>query len=339
MTDLSEFHDRTEVEELRRQLSDVQSKLRKTRNEKAALVEATMEGAKDALLALGPVPKVPAPKADRRKGGEAALWHLTDWQGAKVTTSYNSEVMKTRVMRFCDKAEKLTAIQRADHPVDECVILFGGDMVEGLFNFPSQPFEVDATLFAQFAQAARLEAEVVRRALACYREVTVIQEWGNHGRVGDKRAAVPRSDNIDRMTYELAREIVGSEPRLTWDDSDEDIQRVEIGKYRALLIHGDEVGRNGFASPTTMVGHVGKWKAGGYAWKFRDCYSGHYHNHAEWALADGLGSLYQTGSPESDNRYARDSMAAMSAATQRLHFVDPEKGRVTAQYKVELLDP
>ena len=337
--DLSEFHDLTEAEELRRQLSDVQSKLRKTRSEKAALVEATMEGAKDALLALGPVPKVRAPKPSQAKGkAEVALWHLTDWQGAKVTTSYNSEVMKERVMRFCDKAEDLTYIQRADHPVDEVVILFGGDMVEGLFNFPSQPFEVDATLFAQFAQAARLEAEVVRRALALYGKVTVIQEWGNHGRVGDKRAAVPRSDNVDRMAYELAREIVGTDSRLTWEDSEEDIQRVEIGKYRALLIHGDEVGRNGFASPTTIVGHVGKWKAGGYPWTFRDCYMGHYHNHGEWALADGKGSLYQTGSPESDNRYARDTMAAMSAATQRLHFVSPDKGRVTAQYKVELLN-
>lgn len=338
--DLTEFHDLTEAEELRRQLTDVQAKLRQTRSEKAALVEATMVGAKDALLALGPVPKVPAPKADKRKeGGEVALWHLTDWQGAKVTTSYNSEVMRERVLRFCDKAERLTAIQRAHHPVEECVILFGGDMVEGLFNFPSQPFEVDATLFAQFAQTARLEAEVVRRALGLYRKVTVVQEWGNHGRVGDKRAAVPRSDNVDRMAYELAREIVGRSERLVWEDSEEDIQRVEVGNYRALLIHGDEVGRNGFASPTTIVNHVGKWKAGGYPWTFRDCYMGHYHNHGEWALADGKGALYQTGSPESDNRYARDTMGAMSASTQRLHFIDPDKGRVTAQFKVELLEP
>lgn len=340
MTDLSEFHDRTEAEELRRQLSDVQTKLRKTRSEKAALVDAVMVGARDALLALGPMPKVTAPKADKRKAKpEVALWHLTDWQGAKVTTTYNSEVMRDRVLRFCAKAERLTEIQRSDHPVEDCVILFGGDMVEGLFNFPSQPFEVDATLFAQFAQAARLEAEVVRIALGFYRHVTVMQEWGNHGRVGDKRAAVPRSDNIDRMTYELAREMVGSDRRLVWEDSEEDIQRFEIGNYRALLIHGDEVGRNGFASPTTILNHIGKWKAGGYPWAFRDCYMGHYHNHGEWALADGKGALYQTGSPESDNRYARDTMAAMSGSTQRLHFVDPDRGRVTAQFKVELLEP
>lgn len=335
--DLSEFQALTEAEELRRQLIEAQGKLRKTRSDHSVLVEAVHEGAKDALLALGKVPKVKAPKPDTRKGKpEVALWHLTDWQGAKTTTSYNSEVMRERVLRFCDKAERLTEIQRADHPVKDCTILFGGDMIEGLFNFPSQPFEIDASLFGQFAASARLEADVVRRALAIYEHVTVVQEWGNHGRVGAKRAAVPRSDNVDRMTYELAREIVAGEDRLTWEDSEEDIQRVQIGNYRALLIHGDEVGRNGFASPMTMVTHIAKWKSGAYGWEFRDVYSGHYHNHAEWSLPDGEGALYQTGSPESDNRYARETMAAGGAPTQRLHFIEPSKGRVTAQYKVAL---
>jgi hypothetical protein len=47
---------------------------------------------------------------------------------------------------------------------------------------------------------------------------------------------------------------------------------------------------------------------------------------------------YQTGSPETDNRYARDSMAASSRPSQRLHFVDPAGGRVTAEYRVTLDD-
>lgn len=334
--DLGEFHDLTEAEELRRQLTETQAKLRQTRNQNAALIEAVREGARDALVALGPMPPVKAPKTDKRPKPEIALWHLTDWQGSKVTTSYNAEVMRERILRYCDKAERLTTIQRADHPVSDCVILFGGDMAEGLFNFPSQPFEVDGTLFAQFASTARLEAEVVRRALGAYEKVTVFQEWGNHGRFGNKRAVVPRADNLDRMIYELAREIVGPEKRLTWEDSEEDIQQVEIGNYRALLIHGDEIGRNGFASPATIVKHVNQWKGGGLGWEFRDCYLGHFHQHQEWALADGKSAVYATGSPESDNRYARDTMANMSGSSQRLHFIDPREGRVTAQYRVDL---
>lgn len=340
--DLSEFEALTESEELRRQLSEAQTKLHKIRSEKSVLVEAVQKGAKDALIALGPAPEVPTPSIDRRKGKpEVALWHLTDWQGTKVTASYNSEVMRERIMRYCDKAGVLTQIQRADHPVKECVILFGGDLAEGLFQFPSQPFEIDGALFSQFAQVARLEASVVRRALALYEKVTVVSEYGNHGRIGSKRAAVPRSDNLDRMIYELARAILSDpeteklHPRLTWEDSEEDIHHFQIGNYAALLIHGDEIGRHGGVSLNTVVNHVKGWKSGAYPKPFLDVYAGHLHSHRDIELPDG-GSYFQTGSPESDNRYARDSMAATSRPTQRLHFIEPKAGRVTAQYKVDL---
>lgn len=339
---LDEFEVLTEVEELRKTVTRLQRQLRKAKNKNEELVEAVKEGSKEALLVLGRPDPVPAPKRDRReKKAEVALWHLTDWQGSKVTSTYNSDVMRERIHRYCDKAVRLTEIQRADHPVKDCTILFGGDMMEGLFNFPAQPFEVDTALFGQFAQAARLEADVVRRALATYEKVHVISEWGNHGRIGDKRAAVPRSDNMDRLVAELARAILSHpetdalHPRLTWEDSEDDIHWFEIGNYQALLIHGDEIGRHGGVSLNTVVNHVKGWKSGAYPKPFQDVYAGHLHSHRDIELPDG-GSYFQTGSPESDNRYARDSMAATSRPTQRLHFIEPGHGRVSAQYKVDL---
>src|SRR5262249_46631043 len=176
------------------------------------LVRATLDGARDAMLSMGPLKaSALAPVAKSRKGvkhEEAALWHMTDWQGSKVTASYNSQVMRERVERFCRKAKLITDIQRADHPVDECVIVFGGDMVEGLFNYPTQAFEIDQTIFGQFTTVSRLIIDTVKYALGMYEHVTVVAEWGNHGRIGSKRSAVPRSDNIDRMTYEMARQVL-----------------------------------------------------------------------------------------------------------------------------------
>lgn len=327
----------TDVKELRSALMRMQKQLRQSKERTQDLVETSHQAAYDAMLTMGKIEPVAVPVADKRKTkSEVALWHMTDWQGAKRTTSYNSEIMRKRVLEFCEKAVRITEIQRADHPVKEVTICFGGDMVEGLFNFPTQAFEIDATLFEQYVNVSRLCVDVVRYALTNYEKVTVIAEWGNHGRIGSKRDNVPRSDNFDRMCYELARQLLQGEKRLTWQDCPEDIQRVEIGNYRALLIHGDEVGRNGFASPGAIVQHANKWRSGSYPWEFRDVYIGHYHTHSEWAMANGQGSVYQTGSTESDNRYAGVMLAASATPSQRLHFIDPVKGRVTAVYKVWL---
>lgn len=327
----------SDVIELRRALMRMQRKLAEAKQRSLDLVDATYQASYDATLAQGAIPPVPEPKITKGgKKAEVALWHLTDWQGSKRTTSYNSDVMRKRVMEFCEKAIRITSIQRADHPVDDVTIMFGGDMVEGLFNFPTQAFEIDATLFEQYVLVSRLIVDVVRFALANYKRVTIVPEWGNHGRIGSKRDNVPRSDNFDRMCYEFAKQLLAKEKRLTWKDCPEDIQRVEIGNYKALLIHGDEIGRGGFASPATIVQHINRWRSGSYPWDFRDVYIGHYHTHSEWALANGLGSVYQTGSTESDNRYAGVMLAASATPSQRLHFIDPIKGRVTASYKVWL---
>lgn len=333
----SEYHDEQTNDELRRALQQTQRQLAKAKARNDELVAATHDAARAAMLAMGPVKAVQPRKAAAGTGApEVALWHLSDWQGAKKSATYNSQVMRERVMAFCDKAVTITNIQRKHHPVNECVILFGGDMVEGLFNFPTQAHEIDATLFEQYVTVSRLVMDAVRYACSHYEHVKVIAEWGNHGRIGSKRDGVPRHDNIDRMCYELARQLLEEQPNLVWDDCPDDIQRVEIGNYRALLIHGDEVGRNGFASPMTIVSHVARWQSGAYPWAFRDCYVGHYHTHAEWPLPNGLGSVYQTGSTESDNRYAGVMLAASATPSQRLHFIDPERGRVTAAYKVWL---
>lgn len=292
----------------------------------------------DAFSSLGKFQPIPKPTVDRRKKTEVALWVLTDWQGAKLTSSYNSQVMQQRVMAFCDKAVRITEIQRADHPVKECVILFLGDMLEGLFQFPTQAFEIDQTIFGQYVTVSRLCVDVVRRALAAYEKVKVVAEWGNHGRIGSKRDTVPRSDNLDRMIYHLAREILAGEARLEWEDGAEDIQRLEIGTYRALGAHGDEIGRNGFASPTTLVSWVVRQQSGAYPWPFLDCYMGHFHQNQEWALPGNGGRLFMTGSTESGNRYASVGMAASAIPSQRLHFIDPVKGRVTSQHVIWLAD-
>ena len=325
-------------ETLRATIRRLQQQLAQAKQRNEELAEVTIQACKDAVLALGPLKPVHAPThRDRRQGeGEVALWDMGDWQGAKRTPSYNTQVMIQRVEQFWSIAERFTNILRADHPIRSATLIFGGDMIEGLFQFPTQPFEIDSTLFDQYVNVSELITRTVRQALSIYDRVTVVSEWGNHGRIGSKRDAVPRSDNFDRMCYEFARRLLQNEKRLTWPDCSEDIQHLEIGNYRALVVHGDEVGRMGYASRNTFINHCNRWKAGAHSWDFRDVYCHHYHQDAEEPMANGEGKIYWTGSTESDNRYANIMLASDAQPSQRLHFVHPVKGYVTSRHQVYL---
>ena len=144
-----------DIQHLRAALRNSQRDLLKAKDRMEHLTEVTRAAAFDAMISMGGVPKVAPPAKDRRKGrAEVALWVMGDWQGSKITTSYNSDIMRRRVLEFTDRAIAITEIQRSHHPVRECYIAFTGDMVEGLWNYPGQAWEVDSTLFEQYVNVS-----------------------------------------------------------------------------------------------------------------------------------------------------------------------------------------
>jgi hypothetical protein len=337
---LSHAEDSQKIAELQDALIRAKKDLSKAKDKSEQIVSAVYQAAYDVSL-LSKTKPVTTPTKDRRKRGEhVALWDLGDWQGTKVTPSYNTEVMKRRVRLFVEKARYFTTEQRHSRPVRHCAVVFGGDMIEGLWNYPTQAWEVEEEPITQVVIVANLMAEVVKAALADHETVTVTPEWGNHGRIGSKRDAVPAPTNLDRMAFILARQQLIADVesgRLIWEDSIEDVQRLQIGNYRALVIHGDEIGRSGYASPSTIVNHVNRWRTS-FPWAFQDVYCHHYHTPMELTLADGRGRVYFNGATESDNRYALVGLAASGVPSQRLHFIDPDKGLVVQRVDVILED-
>jgi hypothetical protein len=333
-----------DVAELRRALLRSQKTIADLKRNKEDFTQAVVNAAHDAMLSAGAMAPVPTPKKDsRNKRGEVALLHSTDWQLGKQTLTYNSKECERLVKQSVEKTIRIANIQRADHPVKEIVLMLGGDIVENTTIFPAQVYEVDSDVMTQFVEASRILIDIVRILLANFEKVTVICEPGNHGRIG-KFGELPKDINWDKLTYMFAGQALKDEKRLTWQMTKEDIQRVTIGNYKALLIHGDEI-RWGTAS--TIVRFADRWKSGAYkffdevdsltkGFDFRDLYIGHYHQHQSWNMANGEGSVFMSGAVETGNRYARDLLASNGEPSQRLHFVDPEKGRVTSEYRLWL---
>lgn len=312
---------------LQRQLADAKAK-------SADLVAAVESAAHDAALIAGPAKSVPFP-SKRKQGGkraEIALLHLTDWQLGKHTSSYDTDVCRERVHRVVQKTIRLADIQRAAHPVDEIIVMLGGDMIENIQTFPGQPFEVDSTLFGMVFEAANLIEEVLLALLAEFKTVRVYEVAGNHGRIGKKSDGVP--DNWDRILCRIVRDRL-SQDRLEWHEPSSWYEIVEAGEYRAMLVHGDQI--KSFGGNTPAFGIIRKstaWSSG-VTEAFDDVYLGHYHHVSQFQLPNG-GRVFMTGSTESGSEYAREFVAAKGRPSQRLHFIDPDAGRVTAEYIIWL---
>ena len=166
-----------EVQELRAALKRAQQAEAKAKRKSEDLVQAVFLAARDAALAA-PNPKVVAPPKEKRKGkAEVALVHTTDWQLGKRTVSYGMATAAQRIEEFTSKVMQLTEIQRTHHPVKECVLLFGGDMVEGVGIFPGQQYEIEAQLFEQLFEASRMMEGMVRSLAGFFEQVTFFTSW------------------------------------------------------------------------------------------------------------------------------------------------------------------
>jgi predicted phosphodiesterase len=325
---VSKFNEVIQLEsnliELKKALLHSQRAEAKAKFKTANLIEAVYEAAANSLLST-PRPKIIPPLKDSRKGKpEVALVHLTDWQAGKKTVSYDIPALSSRIEEMIKKVLSLTEIQRAHHPVRECVVMLGGDMVEGVSIFPGQQYEIGAHLYEQMFEVVRIIEGAIRSLAQSFEKVTVVCEFGNHGRLG-KKGDMPAGDNIDRMAYQIAANNCKDIKHVKWQMSDDWYQIFHIGNYKVLLVHGDEIGSFG-----NILRKVSAWSTG-VVEPFDDCYMGHFHTPTALTMANG-GRIFVTGSPESNNEYARTFIAAVGKPSQRIHFIDPDKGRVTAEY-------
>lgn len=269
------------------------------------------------------------------KGEEVAVAIIADWQLAKITPDYNSKVCEERIYRYAEKVIQLTEIQRQDHPVKELRIWALGDIIEGELIFPGQSFLVDGGLYRQITvDGPRIMKNFINMMLEHFEKITFVGVIGNHGAIGGRgRRDHDPETNGDRMLYRITQLMFEKESRIEFKIPDGRGERHwyavdTIGKYRAMLCHGDQ-----FGSLSTFYGFQKKaygWKIGAISDDFDDIYLGHFHTPTKMTF--NTVQVRISGSPESTNTYASESLAAAGRPSQPLIFVHPEKGIVTAEY-------
>lgn len=337
-------------DDLRATIARLSRQLDRAHARRDELVEAVYRAAHDAAQGLT-IPPVPAPAPDRRKAtGEVAVVVLGDWQLAKVTPSYSSDVCEERIERLGDKVERIVSLHRSASPVRSAHLFVLGDLVEGELIFPGQAHRIDASLYRQAVdRGPRILANFTRRMLGLFPDgVTLDAVDGNHGAIGGpfRRDYHPES-NADRMLYRVVQMLLEPERRLTWNFPDPDGERnwfavAKIGAYTSLLMHGDQ-----FRGTAGMPWYSIQKKAGGWAlgaieeFALRlgetgetDIDFGHWHQPTRLTLNRVTARC--NGSTESHNTWAQEQLAAVGRPSQSLRFVEPARGRVTAEYVLYL---
>jgi hypothetical protein len=339
---IEDVQNEQDLAELKKKYNRLARQLYDVKHRRADYIDAVETAAREAIenIEIAPVPNR-MPGYHGTGTPEVAVALLSDTQVGKITPDYNSDVAHQRVMKYAEKIVRITEIQRHDHPVDHIVVPMLGDMVEGCDIFPGQQWLLDSTLYRQvFDTTPTIIVDFLRYLLANFETVTVEAVQGNHGRIGRKGQYGPE-DNADRMVYKLVQLLMRDEPRLIYNMADPVGERawykvMEIGNYRAMLIHGDQIrGQMGF--PWYGVGKkVHSWASGGIPEQFDDLMMGHYHQLA--LVPMNKRSVWANGSTESTNTFAAEVLAAQSDPSQWLLYVNPDAGRVTASYAVRLLD-
>jgi hypothetical protein len=330
------------VEQLRAAHSRALRALAKKEANEEELVEAVYRAARDAAAIMS-IPAVPTPKPDKRKApGETCVVVLSDWQlGATRAGDYSIEIAKKRIDLLAKKVERLIAIQRQDHPVDDIRVYILGDIVESDGNiFPSQAYEVEVGgVYVQIFEAAQMLADFVRRMAAIAPKVRVRNVIGNHGRLGRYGDHSPES-NADAIAYRVARDLV-RDPRVDWKEAFTpgarhwyETDELPNGE-KIFLTHGDQFKGGAFGLPYYAIAKRAQgWNLS--VAEFQYLFYGHWHTPARLVLSDGSHTVWGSPSIESGNRYAQEWLAASGRPGQWCVFFG-EHGP-TAEYLVRLDD-
>lgn len=327
-----------DLDRVKAELNRVQRQLHDVKHRRADYLQTVADAVRETILgqSIAPVPHLLGwdPAVD---GTHYTVALLSDTQTGKITPDYNSEVAAQRVRAYARKV--ITIGQREG--TTRCAVPMLGDMVEGVDIFPGQQWLIDSTLYRQvFDTTPVMIVEFVRELLTWFDTVEVFAVQGNHGRIGRKGTFGPE-DNADRMVYRIAKLMLRDEPRCTFNMADPEGERawymvMELGAYRAMLIHGDQI-RGSMGFPWYGLGKkVHSWASGGLPGgdTFGDLMMGHYHQMA--AVPLNHRTVWANGSTESNNTFAAETLAAQSTPGQWVLTVDPEAGAVVSAHPVRL---
>lgn len=275
-------------------------------------------------IKLRPLPKRPG-RAQRKHREYEAVLTIADLQWGKVTDSYDSDVAYDRLMQLIDPVVSI-----ADRfAVNKLHVWLLGDLVEGSVIYPAQSWSVDSPAFEQamFGVSQGIY-DLLVRLMERFRVIEVSEVAGNHGRAGSTKAGVPVRDNWDSVAaaavYLMLKQ-ARAEGRVRMQLNDKWYEHREVCKNGCLLFHGHQL--RSLASSTVQKRLLG-WATDHNIPDWRYAFCGHWHNPSVFSINDRY--LYVSGSLDSDDKYAQESLSLTGEPLQRMYIFHERGGMVSS---------
>jgi len=317
-----------------RLLQQTQGQLRDARAELEELSKERDRSASARSVVLAP-PKWAAPKVKQAKRHATPILLLSDLHYQEVVNpaeigginAYNSRIAEQRIRSVFADSIKLVRNYSGDLTIDGAVVALNGDMLTGIIHD-----ELLNTNDQLMFPALVALAEILCAGIAMYADefgnVHVPCEWGNHGRLFQKKKAKGAAgENFDWMLSQMVQAHFKDDPRVTVEHTLSPHLVFSVYNTRFLLTHGNHgVGSSsghgiGGIWPTIMRA-LAKIRAQMSATgvEFDMALMGHWH---QFIVSAGL---VINGTPKGPDEWSSQMGFTPEAPSQSLLMVTPERG-------------
>lgn len=233
---------------LRKENSRLKNLVDKHKNVADELYHAILQEVKNNVKSIDVKPYKDSGKASTKAPSLIFNPWNSDLQLGKTTPTYNTQVAYDRVELYTDYILEHYKDYANEYKLPAVNVYFLGDIVEGEGIYPTQPHQIDSSVFRQATvDAPQIYGAQIRRLAEVFETVNVVAVIGNHGRLS--RYANPES-NMDRVFYQTLYWMFAENPRINITIPQGHGENMfyavdKIGNYSTLLIHGDQMGAPG----------------------------------------------------------------------------------------------
>lgn len=242
---------------------------------------------------------------------ETQVLLLGDHHAGEITPTYNPDIYKKRMNKIFESTMIITELHRNMYPIEDLVIIMGGDMVHG--ENPYQGATVETIVCGAQTQIFEIALPELLNLILSFKQefktITIHCIRGNHGRYS---RFAPRTSNWDIILYKALKGLlVKYDISMTIPNDFNNIFLIQGFKFFAF--HGDQIQAHQGIPYFAMDRKVSKWFVTYGGFNYSLCF--HFHKDDYYRLSAKTKGFIN-GALVSDDPFTQEVIGTSTIPTQ-----------------------